>query len=199
MLTLFFIFQKGMTKMITHVGTKEIKTERLLLRKFRPEDAKAMFETWANDERVTKFLTWTPHGSIEVTEFVIGLWLKDYEKGNSYQWAIEFEGKLIGSIACVSMDENSEHGEIGYCIGYDFWGKGIVTEATKAVIDFLFKEVNLNRIIIEHATKNPASGKVITKCGLTPEGIKREHFKSASGEFLDIASYSILRKEWEKK
>lgn len=183
--------------MLTHIGTKEIKTERLILRRFKPEDAKAMFETWANDERVTRYLTWTPHGNIEVTEFVIGLWLKDYEKENCYNWAIEFEGKLIGSIACVSLDENSEFGEIGYCIAYDFWGKGIVTEATKAVIDFLFKEVNLNRIIIEYAVKNPASGKVITKCGLTLEGIKREHFKSASGEFLDIASYSILRKEWE--
>lgn len=185
--------------MLTHKGTQEIKTERLTLRRFTPEDAKPMFDTWANDERVTKFLTWTPHGSIDVTEFVIGLWLKDYEKENSYQWAIEFEGKLIGSISVVCIDENSEFAEIGYCIGYDFWGKGIVTEATKAVIDFLFKEVNFNRIIIEHATKNPASGKVITKCGLTLEGVKREHFKSATGEFLDIAVYSILRREWESQ
>lgn len=183
--------------MLTHVGTKEIKTERLLLRRFREEDAQAMFDTWANDERVTRFLTWTPHGSIDVTEFVIGLWLKDYEKENSYQWAIEFDGRLIGSIGVVHIDENSEIAEIGYCIGFDFWGKGIVTEATRAVIDFLFEEVNFNRIIIEHATKNPASGKVIKKCGLTLEGVKREHFKAASGEFLDIASYSILRKEWK--
>ena len=183
--------------MLTHIGTKEIKTARLLLRRFKPEDAKAMFETWANDERVTKYLTWTPHGTLDVTKYIIDLWIKDYEKENTYQRAIEFDGKLIGSIGCVETSAENEFGEIGYCIAYDFWGKGIVTEATKAVIDFLFKEVNLNRIIIEHAVKNPASGKVITKCGLTLEGIKREHFKSASGEFLDIASYSILRKEWE--
>lgn len=184
--------------MLTHKGTKEIKTERLLLRRFRPEDAKPMFETWANDERVTRYLTWTPHGTIDVTKFIVNDWCNSYEKDNFYNWAIEFEGKIIGSIGCVSTNDNSEWGEIGYCIGYDFWSKGIVTEATKAVINFLFEEVNLNRIIIEHATKNPASGKVITKCGLTLEGIKREHFKSASGEFLNIASYSILKKEWKK-
>ncbi len=183
--------------MLTHIGTQEIKTDRLILRRFKPEDAEAMFNTWANDERVTRFLTWEPHGTLEVTEYIIDLWVKDYEKENTYQWAIEFESKLIGSIGCVETSEGNECGEIGYCIGYDFWGKGIMTEAAKSVIDYLFSEVNLHRIEILHATQNPASGKVAHKCGLTYEGTKREYFKSASGEFLDIAIYSILRKEWE--
>ena len=91
--------------MLTHIGTKEIKTERLTLRRFRKEDAQAMFEIWANDERVTKFLTWEPHGTLDVTEYIIGLWIKDYEKENNYNWAIEFEGKLIGSIGAVQIDE----------------------------------------------------------------------------------------------
>lgn len=151
--------------MLTHKGTQEIRTERLLLRRFRGEDAKRMFDTWANDERVTQFLTWTPHGSI----------------------------------GCVETNERDECGEIGYCIAYNFWSKGIMTEATSAVIDFLFSEVNFHRIEILHATQNPASGKVAQHCGLTLEGIKREHFKSATGEFLDIAIYSILKKEWENK
>ena len=47
--------------MITHKGTQTIHTERLILRKFTVEDAQAMFENWANDERVTRFLTWCPH------------------------------------------------------------------------------------------------------------------------------------------
>lgn len=185
--------------MLTHIGTQEIKTERLLLRRFTQNDAKPMFDTWANDERVTRFLTWEPHGTLDVTEYIVDLWVKDYEKENNYQWAIEFEGKLIGSIGVTSTDENSERVEIGYCIGHNFWGKGIMSEATKAVIDFLFKEVNVNRVTIEHAIKNPASGKVAQKCGLTYEGTKREHFKCASGEFLDIAIYSIIRKEWENR
>lgn len=183
--------------MLTHIGTQEIKTERLILRRFTHDDAKAMFETWANDERVTKFLTWEPHGNIETTQYIVDLWVKDYEKSDWYQWAIELDGRIIGSIGVVEIDERSERAEIGYCIGFDFWGKGYMSEATGAVIDFLFKEVNFNKIIIEHATKNPASGRVAQKCGLTSEGVKRQHFKSADGEFLDIASYSILRKDWE--
>lgn len=183
--------------MLTHIGTKEIKTERLTLRRFRKEDAQAMFDNWASDERVTKFLTWPAHENPEASEYVIGLWINDYEKRNSYQWAIEFEGKPIGSIGAVQINEGSESAEIGYCIGFDFWGKGIMTEACKAVINFLFSEVGFNRLVIEHAIKNPASGRVAQKCGCTLEGIKREHFKASWGEYLDIASYSILKSEWQ--
>ncbi len=183
--------------MLTHKGTQEIKTERLILRRFTHADAKPMFETWANDARVTKFLTWIPHGTLKVTQEIVDSWVKDYEKDNNYNWVIELKGKTIGSISVVSIDENSERIEIGYCIGFDFWSKGIMTEAASAVIDFLFREVNVNRITITHAVKNPASGKVASKCGLTLEGVRREYLKSTWGEFLDIAVYSILRKEWE--
>ena len=185
--------------MLTHKGTQTIKTERLILRRFTLEDAKPMFETWANDERVTKFMTWSPHGTLDVTEYLVDLWVKDYEKENCYNWVIELEGRIIGSISVVGIDDQSERAEIGYCSAFDCWGKGIMTEAAGAVIDFLFKEVNVNRIIITHATKNPGSGKVAKKCGLTLEGIQREHFKANNGEFLDIAILSILRKEWLKK
>lgn len=86
--------------------------------------------------------------------------------------------------------------EIGYCIGFDFWNKGIMAEALGAVIDFLFKEVGVNRIEIAHAVNNPASGKVAQKCGLTYEGTKRQFYKSADGKLQDIAFYSILKSEF---
>lgn len=186
---------KGIDKMLTHKGTQVIKTERLTLRKFTPNDAQAMFDTWANDERVTQFLTWEPHGTVDVTKSILTDWCNCYEKPDFYNWAIEFDGKLIGSIGCVETNENSERGEIGYCIGYDFWGKGIMSEATRAVLDYLLNEVGYNRLEIKHATKNPASGRVAQKCGLKFEGIKREYFKTINGELLDIAFYSILKSD----
>ena len=181
--------------MITHKGTQTIHTERLTLRRFTPNDAQPMFDTWANDERVTRFLTWVPHGTVDVTKYIINDWCNSYEKEDFYNWAIEFEGKLIGNIAVVSIDENREHCELGYCIGFDFWGKGIMSEAVKAVINFLFNEIDFYRIGITPAIKNPASGKVAQKCGLKHEGIKRGYFKSNNGEFLDTAFYSILKSD----
>ena len=182
-----------------HKGTKELKTERLLLRRFTVDDACAMYETWAKDPRVTKYLTWTPHISPEATAKLLKIWEKEYEKPDCYQWCMEYDGKPIGSLCVVRLDERSEWAELGYCMGYDFWGKGLMTEGTKAVIDFLFEEVGVNRIAIEHAVKNPASGKVAEKCGLTYEGTYREFFKSAWGEFLDVSHWGILKSEWKKR
>lgn len=182
--------------MLTHKGTKTITTGRLNLRRFTYNDAVPMFENWANDERVTKYLSWTPHGDVSLTKQLVCHWCWLYEKDDCYNWCIDFEGKPVGTISVVRILENREYADLGYCIGYDFWNKGIVTEAATAVINYLFSEVGFNRISIWHAVKNPASGKVAKKCGMTFEGVFRQFYKSHSGEFLDIAVWSILKSEW---
>lgn len=185
--------------MITHKGTQIIKTQRLILRKFTIDDANDMFKNWANDERVTRFLTWEPHGNIENTKELLILWCNGYENHENYNWAIEYSGKVVGSLSVVRINNRDEYAEIGYCLSYEFWNKGIMTEAANAVIDFLFEKVGVNKVCISHAIKNPASGMVAKKCRMTLEGIKREDFKTKNGEFLDIATYSILSKEWKKR
>lgn len=183
--------------MITHKGTQTIKTERLILRRFTLDDAEEMFKNWANDERVTRFLTWEPHGNLEVTKNLLTAWTDLYGSSCYYNWVIEFEGKAIGNISVVRFSDKSEYADLGYCICYDYWNKGITTEAAKAVINYLFSEVGVNRISISHATRNPYSGKVAQNCGMKYEGTQRSSFKSNSGEFLDISVYSILREEWQ--
>lgn len=182
--------------MLTHKGTQTIKTERLILRRYEISDAEMMYENWACDARVTKFLTWEPHKSADASRALLEMWCEDYFKLDNYNWVIIFKGQAIGSITVVRHNNRDEFAEIGYCLGYDYWGKGIMTEAVQAVIDFLFREVGFNRISIEHAAKNPGSGKVAQKCGMKLEGTKREYFKAQSGEFLDINEYSILRSEY---
>lgn len=184
--------------MITNKGTQTIKTERLILRKFTVDDAQAMFENWANDERVTRYLTWFPHESPDFTRQLLESWCAAYDNLNTYNWAMEYKETLIGNISVVRLNERSEYAELGYCIGHDYWNKGFMSEAAKAVIDYLFAEIGVNRVGISHAVKNPASGRVAQKCGLTFEGTKREYFKTAAGEFLDISDYGILRSEWSE-
>lgn len=183
--------------MITHKGTQTIHTERLILRKFTIDDAQVMFENWASDEKVTRYLTWSPHESPEATKQLLELWCAAYENPNTYNWVMEYNGTPIGSISVVRLSEKSEYAELGYCMGYVYWNKGFMTEATKAIIDYLFAEIGVNRVGISHAVKNPASGRVAQKCGLTFEGTKREYFKTSTGEFLDISYYGIIRSEWE--
>ena len=157
------------------IGTRTIETERLLLRRFRIDDAQEMFDNWAKDGRVSEFLTWSPHISSDFTRQLLEGWSAAYEDLNTYNWAIEFEGKTIGGISVVRLNTRHEYAELGYCIGYDYWNRGIMTEAAGAVIDYLFAEVGVNRVGISHAVKNPGSGRVAQKCGLTYEGTKREY------------------------
>ncbi len=182
--------------MLTHKGTQTIATPRLVLRRFSPEDAEAMFQNWANDPRVTRYLTWQPHGSPELTRALLSDWCAHYENADCYNWAITLDGIPVGNISAVRIDERIDGIEVGYCLGHGHWGRGIMTEATRAVIRFFFEEVGANRIEVSHATSNTASGRVAEKCGLTAEGIKREFYFTPAGEALDIKFHSILKREY---
>ncbi len=182
-----------------HKGTKTIKTERLTLRRFLLTDAEAMYRNWASDARVTRFLSWTPHASVATTKSVIKNWLPLYEFYSYYHWVIEFEGQIVGAVSIVRYADQNELCELGYCIGHDWWGKGIAAEAVEAVIYYFFSVIGAHRVEIRHATDNPASGRVAEKCGLTSEGILRGAYKIGTGEFKDIRVWGILREEWEAR
>lgn len=182
-----------------HLGTKKIETENLILRKFWINDAEDMFENWASDDEVTRYLTWPTHLNVEVSKSVINMWEKDYDSLNNYQWCIELKeiGQAIGSIGVVNLKEDINSVEIGYCIGKKFWGQGFTSEALSALIPFFFEEVQANRVESKHDFKNPASGKVMEKCGLIKEGIKRQGDKNNSG-ICDIVFYGIVRDDWKQ-
>lgn len=184
--------------MLNHKGTKIIETERLILRPFRTSDAEPMFRNWASDREVTRFLTWNAHRSISDTEAIINLWVSQYNELSRYNWAIVPKdlGEPIGGIDVVHIYQNTDCAEIGYCIAQSSWGKGIMTEAFKAVIAYLFEEIGFNQIRAAHAVKNPASGRVMEKCGLKYEGTFRQFFRANSGELLDISYRSILKEEY---
>ena len=184
--------------MLIHKGTQTIETPRLILRKAVREDAEPMFRNWASDPEVTKFLTWPAHGSVAISDMVIGSWVQEYEKNNYYQWMIVLKdlGEPIGSISVVRQKDDIGETEIGYCIGRTWWHKGIVSEALTAVIHYLFAEVGMNRISARHDPNNPHSGGVMRKCGMTYEGTTRSSDRNNQG-ICDAALYALLRREWQ--
>ncbi len=182
-----------------HRGTKTIRTERLTLRRFTPADAPAMFENWASDPRVTRFLSWTPHESVEVTGAILKDWCALYRNPAYYHWVIVYEGQPVGGISVVRQSDKNAWAELGYCIGARWWGLGLTAEAVRGVMDYLFSDIGFHRIAIHHAVDNPASGRVADKCGMVFEGILRGESRAPSGEFWDIAVHSILREEWEAR
>jgi len=179
--------------MLKHKGTQELFTERLRLRRYNISDAGNMFKNYASDARVTKFLSWKPYKSVkDVENYLTGV-ISKYVSQDVYHWAIEINGEIIGSISVMSVDERNHNCEIGYCIGYDYWSKGITSEALSAVMTFLFKEVGMHRIFAKHDVENPASGKVMQKCNMMYEGRLREHYLRHDGTYSDALVYSSLQ------
>ncbi len=184
--------------MLIHKGTTMLETKRLRLRRFTSTDAKAMYENWASDPEVTKFLTWPPHASIEVTQTLLQNWIADYDKPNCYHWAITWKDSSfpIGDISVVHLTEKTEAAEIGYCLGRNWWHQGIMSEALQAVVDYLFQEIGMNRVEAQHDPNNPNSGAVMGKCGMQFEGTLRQADRNNQG-ICDLSIYSILKSEWE--
>ena len=186
--------------MLTHKGTQTIETARLILRPFTMADAEPMFRNWASDDEVTKHLTWPTHASVEVSRMVLTDWTSSYRKPDYYQWAIvlkENGPEPIGSISVVHIKGKTRCATIGYCMSHAHWGKGIMTEALSALIDFLFDQVGFNRIEAEHDPNNPASGRVMEKAGMTYEGTSRQEGWSNQG-IIDVSRWAILRCDYEQ-
>lgn len=152
-----------------NLGSIELETKRLFLRRFVVEDAKAMFENWASDSENVRYVTWDPHPNPQVTQASIERWLLHYQEENTYKWAIckkEDPKQVIGDISVVSQDPQKEICEVGYILGKNFWGQGIMTEALKAVLHFLLLEVGFKEVKAKYVSLNPASGRVMEKAGM---------------------------------
>lgn len=147
-----------------YLNNKCIETERLLLRKPRIEDAKPMFDNWANDPEVTKYLTWNPHENIEVTKMIINHWLEEEKDPKNIRFVITLKdgGEPIGSIDVVRYIDDGP--EIGYCLSRKYWNKGLMTEACKAFSKYLFDK-GFKKVLIKAVVENIGSNRVIEKCG----------------------------------
>lgn len=175
-----------------HSGSVTLYTQRLKLRAYKSDDYQAMYNNWASHPEVARYVTWAEHASPEVTKQLVDMWVESYVSPTVYRWGIELKGELIGDISVVRWNETDECCEIGYCLCPRFWNQGIMSEALFRVITYLFETVGFHRIELRHDSMNPASGRVMQKCGLKFEGISRQAKRRKDGSWMDICSYAIL-------
>ena len=171
-----------------------IETERLLLREPRLEDAKDMFDNWASDPEVTKYLMWLPHKNIIDTKNILNIWLGEEGKPGVHRFLIclKSDGIAQGSIDVVDYDENGVP-SIGYCISRKLWNQGYMSEVTEAFINYLYSK-GYRKMRIAADVRNIASNRVIQKCGFKFSHIEeREHCSSVRPEAVTINWY-ILEK-----
>ncbi len=171
---------------------KELETERLNLRFLNDDDVQAIFDGWASDPEVAKYVTWTAHDDISVTKAVLQNWLEEYKNENCYRYGIErkSDGVLMGMIDVVGYHHDNP--VIGYCLGRKYWNNGYMTEACSAVIRELFSQ-GYDTLVIEAARDNIGSNKVIEKCGFELVATREERISQQKTEIMTINSYRLKR------
>lgn len=173
--------------------TKIFETERLILRKGKLQDAEDIFYNYASRDKVTEFLSWQSHKSIEDTiSYLTNVVLPNYEN-ESYCWYIELKEthKIIGNISVVKLSKEKKCVELGGVLSDDYWGKGIMPEAASVVLEYL-KELGFVRIASRHNVKNAKSGRVMQKIGMKFEGVLRKAGVDNKGNLVDSAVYSFV-------
>ena len=172
--------------------TRTITTENLILRPFREEDVPAITAEMNDPEVVkTTHAMSYPFPAENVRRWIGGM-NASWEKGSSFVFAVTSRetGEMYGFI-CLVAEPRDFRAELGYAYGRSHWGKGIGTEACRAVIDFGFQVLDLHKIYARHFVSNPASGRVMQKSGMEYEGTQKSH-DYKDGRFEDVASYGIL-------
>jgi ribosomal-protein-alanine N-acetyltransferase len=173
-----------------------LETDRLILRKMTPDDAEAVF-AYASDPEVSRYVLWETHRSIEDSRTFLDLATSKYESGGEPDWGIVYKGDhhFVGTCGIVSWEPYHARAELGYALSRDYWGRGLMAEAVRAMISFGFKKMNLNRIEARCITENIASARVMEKAGMLYEGTLRQR-ELIKGEHRDMKVYSILRDEY---
>ena len=145
-----------------------IVTERLLLRRWKPSDAEALYK-YACDPEVGPHAGWPPHENVEESKMIIRELFT-----NDYTWAVILK-ETNEPIGCMgyypfgksNIEIGENDAEVGYWIGKPHWNKGYCTEALQAMIHYCYEKKNFQTIWADFFIDNPASGRVMEKCGFT--------------------------------
>ena len=174
-----------------------IETKRLIIRPFVPTDAKRVYEC-CNDYEVVKTTLGIPWPySEKMAESWIGRKAEEAKNGSSYEYAIclkEDVNNIVGCISLMGTDSAAKKAELGYWLERKLWGQGIATEAAKAMIEFGFNKLGLNSIYARFFDINPASGRVMEKCGMTYAGMLRKH-EFRFDQYYNIKFYETLKED----
>ena len=174
-----------------------LETDRLIIRPLRRHDAKDIY-SYASDPDVARYVLWEPHKSVAETRNYIRCIRALYRRGLPASWAVTLResGRVIGTIGFMWYSDVNSAAEVGYSFSKSFWNMGYATEALRAVTDSVFVSLPINRLEAQHDVRNPASGRVMEKCGMRMEGILRQRIRN-KGEYVDVALWSLLRSDLE--
>jgi len=173
----------------------ELETPRLVLRRALPSDAEA-FHQLRSDPEVIRYRGRPPLTRAEADRRLLEIdtGIRD---NTGIMWAISLrdDPRMIGDCLLFRWDEEDMRAELGYELMVSHWGRGLVTEAARAMLTFGFRSMDLHRVEANVDPANVASVRVLEKLGFTREATLRENWRVA-GRFVDSALFGLLRREF---
>lgn len=168
---------------MNHLGTTELFTDRLTLRRYEAEDADAAFYNWAHDENTAYFCSWNVCRSAEETSALLNEYISQYSHPDYYLWAVEVNEleQPVGTVTVKNFDEGAMSAEIECWIGSDFTKQGFAKEASAEIIRFMTENVGVQRIWGKCAAENEGGAKLMLKLGLEREGLLKKAAKFSCG------------------
>lgn len=174
-----------------------LKNERLILRPWRQEDLDDFYE-YAKVDGVGQMAGWLPHESKETTQMILDSFIT-----HKKTFALELDGKVIGSLGIETYKEDEfpeldglRGRSIGYVLSKDYWGKGLMPEAVKAVQSYLFDTADFDFLIVSHYVWNGQSRRVIQKSGF--RYVKTIQLNTRYGTTEDTLVYILRKEDWNK-
>lgn len=173
--------------------------QELELRLFQLHQAEELFHLVEQNRH--HLLTWLPWvdgmTSPLHSRSMILMWLRQFEENSGFNAGIYFRGKLVGGIGFHHTDWFNSQTSIGYFLVKNAEGNGIITRCVRALVQFAFQELHLNRIEIRCGEKNIRSRAVPERLGFTKEGLIRQG-ERLNGGFHNLFVYSLLAEEWHE-
>ncbi|MBU2592599.1 GNAT family N-acetyltransferase [Patescibacteria group bacterium] len=167
------------------------------LRSWKSEWASDLFKlVQRNREHLLSWLPWIPGvKKVKDSGKFINDSLKEQKEGKGLEFGVWYKNKLVGCLGIIEFKKEHRRASIGCWIDSEHQGKGIMSKSLKKVIKYCFKNLGLNRIGYEAATKNKRSLALAERLGFTKEGIVRE-FEFVNNRFLNYVVFSLLKREW---
>ena len=145
-------------------GTAELWTERLILRRYEPEDAEPLYRRLGSDPSMYKYSGWNPYATLEMAQETVREFIRHYDDEHVYSWVIDVDDVVVGTIG--AYDYKDDRIEVGYSVVPAWQGRGIATEALKEVLEYLTENEGISCVTAWCADENTGSWRMLEKAGM---------------------------------
>lgn len=154
-------------------GTAELWTERLVLRKYRPEDAEQLYDYLGTDPEMYKYSGWNPYATMEMTRETVQRFIDSYDDDHTYSWVMDANGDDVVAGTIGAYDYEDDRIETGFSVVRGWQGRGLATEALKKVLEYLTENEGIKCVTAWCASENEGSRKVLEKAGMQLVGTEK--------------------------